>query len=139
MRRYLDNIDGLFPLAHCISFAKLNYLEIFYKLMNERFNESKTVNDDLKEESGNNRKKDEYLTKYQEIWDDVRELIKKKVNSYTYDECFEDTAVIAYENGIVSVKVPNTIVKFKLNQCYYESIKQLKKQVTDKSIMFKFV
>lgn len=140
LRRYLDNIDGLFPLAHCISFAKLNYLEVFYKLMNERSNESKTVNDDFKEELGHNiKKRDEYLTEYQEIWDNVRKLIKKEINRYTYDECFEDTAVIAYENGIVSIKVPNTIVKFKLNQCYYESIRQLKNKVTDKSIMFKFV
>ncbi|RIA77928.1 DnaA-like protein [Anaeroplasma bactoclasticum] len=140
LRRYLDNIDGLFPLAHCISFAKLNYLEIFYKLMNEPSNESKTVNDYFKEELGHNiKKRDEYLTEYQEIWDNVRKLIKKEINRYAYDECFEDTAVIAYENGIVSVKVPNTIVKFKLNQCYYKLIKQSQKEVTGKPIMFKFV
>ena len=87
--------------------------------------------------------KDDVLGFKQEFFDAGERTIygsyKLDTNRYTYDECFEDTAVIAYENGIVSVKVPNTIVKFKLNQCYYESIRKLKKQVTDKSIMFMFV
>ena len=140
LRRYLDNIDGLFPLAHCISFAKLNYLEIFYKLMNERSNESKTENDDFKEELGHNiKKRDEYLTEYQEIWKSIKLLIKNEINNSTYEECFKHSKVVDFDKDLVFVEVESTLIKFKIQQVYYNLIKSAQRKITNKLIKFRFV
>lgn len=167
LKRYLDNIEGFFPIAHCMTFAKLNYLEIYYKLIME--GKKKIIKVDSSNGIKSNKdsitlyndadykvvKKSKlqqrtqivlsnikkiYLVEYQEIWNKIRKLIKREISIYTYEECFmKASRVVEFENGLIYIEVPSSLIRFKINQCYYKLIDRIKSYVTQEQIKFEFV
>lgn len=80
------------------------------------------------------------MTEYQEIWNEVKDILKKRLAPQTFDQTFEDVnKVVKQENGVVYVLTPSNYIKRLINNTHMDNINKILKEVTNKNIRFKFV
>ncbi len=80
------------------------------------------------------------MEEYQQIWNEIKDRLQKMLSQASFEQNFSDVRrVVSAENGIVSILVPSSYIKHNINNIYYKSIDEIKKEVTNKNIRLKFV
>lgn len=80
------------------------------------------------------------MNEYQNIWNKILVLLKEQLGNEAFDSSFgKCLEVFKFENSYVYVKVPNSLIKYKIDRFYTETIKDLIPMVTSYTIGFKFI
>lgn len=80
------------------------------------------------------------MNEYQNIWDKMLVLLKERLDENSFDSLFSKCLdVFKFENNYIYVKVPNALVKYRIEQFYSQTIKELTPMVSSYTIGFKFI
>ena len=62
----------------------------------------------------------------QEVWNTVREKLKKKLAPHTFDQSFKDLEEIAYEeNGVIFIVVGSIFTRNNINKLHIKNIESI--------------
>lgn len=80
------------------------------------------------------------MIEYQNLWNDIRDTLEKRLNPSTFENTFGDVKrVVKFENGVIYVLTPSTFVKHTINNAHYDNINTILKSLTTKQIKIKFI
>ena len=80
------------------------------------------------------------MNEYQNIWNQMLVLLKEQLGEEPFENSFSKCLeVFKFENSYIYVKVPNSLIKYKIERFYAETIKDLTPMVTSYTIGFKFI
>ena len=80
------------------------------------------------------------MHEYQNIWNKMLVLLKEHLDESSFESSFSKCLeVYKYENNYIYVKVPNVLIKYKIDSFYSSLIKDLTPMVSSYTIGFKFV
>ena len=82
----------------------------------------------------------EFMEKYQNLWNQTRDILSESFAESTFNEIFgEVKKVIKVESGLIYVLTPSTFIKTKINNIYTRKINIILSSLTDERVKFKFV
>ncbi len=80
------------------------------------------------------------MQNYQELWNDVRSVLKDKLTEETFNNTFGDVKKIyKEENGTLFVIVPSVYLKSTINTVHYKNISNIVDKLSTKKLRVKFI
>ena len=77
---------------------------------------------------------------YQNLWNEILEVLSKNLSESAFEETFGESKKVAKEeNGVIYVICPSTFIKSKINTIYFKNINEIVQTLTTKKVKFKFV
>ena len=80
------------------------------------------------------------MDNYQQLWNNILEKLNNDLGDNTFQQIFKDcNEIFKFENDYLYIVVPNTLVKFRINQFYIKKIRDISRTFYNSNIGFKFI